>query len=236
MAPYGSFVMESVGTEYIGAIQRVGGVPILLPHGEPEDADQLLRHVDGLVLIGGDDVDPSTYGQSNEGLSRGTDVAADAFEIALAKTARARDIPTLAVCRGMQILNVALGGSLHQDLESDLAHRAPTGDGTTLPVAHHDVRIHDSTCFLAQLYDSVFGVNSIHHQSLARVADGLRVVATAEDGTVESVEAAVSSWPLIGVQWHPEKMETGAPLFQWLVERATQFHLERPDAQRQTDR
>ena len=224
IAPYGRFDLESVGAEYIAAVQSEGANAILLPHADPRDATHLLRHADGLILVGGEDLDPSGYGEQNNGLSRRTDPAADAFELALASSARALRIPTLAICRGLQIVNVALGGSLHQDISSsDVPHQDPDPKASELPVAHHRVTIPDQACLLSRLYGAELTVNSIHHQSLARVAEGLNVVARAEDGVIEGVESSSVEWPLIGVQWHPEKAVDGSPLFGWLVETAIQF-------------
>lgn len=231
VAPYGTFDLESVGAEYISAIQAAGGRAILLPHSGPEDAPALLELADGLVLIGGEDLDPATYGEPNDGLSRRTDLDADAFELALAAGASRKGLPTLAICRGMQIVNVALGGSLHQDISaSEVPHLDSDPEVSGLPVTHHRVQISDPSCRLSRLYGSEMTVNSIHHQALARIASDLIVVAAAEDGVVEGVESSsAEAWPLIGVQWHPEKATDSAPLFQWLVESAAEFR------NRQTD-
>ncbi|WP_175538691.1 gamma-glutamyl-gamma-aminobutyrate hydrolase family protein [Arthrobacter sp. cf158] len=224
IAPYGTFALESVGAEYIAAIQAEGGNAILLPHSDPEDAGRLLKLADGLVLVGGEDVDPAAYGEQNDGLSRRTDPAADAFELALAAAARSREIPTLAICRGMQIVNVALGGTLNQDIPSTaVPHQDPDPAAAGLPVAYHRISISDQSRLLSGLYGTETTVNSIHHQSLARVARQLVVVANAEDGVVEGIESSDGQWPLIGVQWHPEKSQDGSALFRWLVDAAMQF-------------
>ncbi|GAB13287.1 peptidase C26 family protein [Arthrobacter globiformis NBRC 12137] len=169
-------------------------------------------------------MDPAAYGERNEGLSRRTDPEADAFELALATAARSLEIPTLAICRGMQIVNVALGGTLRQDIPATgVAHQDADPGAAGLPVTYHRVSIPDPSCLLSGLYGPEATVNSIHHQSLARVAEELTVVAMAEDGVVEGVESSGGEWPLIGVQWHPEKATDGAPLFRWLVDSATLF-------------
>lgn len=217
LPPYGTFDMEATGIEYVSGVQRAGGNAVLIPHTTPDQALKVLRPFDGLLMIGGDDVDPTLYGEEDIGQSARTNADSDRFESALLLTARELELPTLAVCRGMQVLNVAHNGTLKQDVAgTGTDHLAPAPDGTTLPVAFHQVKA-DPQSRLAEIYGTDFTVNSIHHQTAKRVGEGLRPVAYAPDGEIEGIEPSNCSWPLIGVQWHPEKMDSGQPLFDWLV-------------------
>lgn len=220
LPPYGTFDMEATGVEYVSGVQRAGGNVLLVPHTSPDQARHLLAGADGLLMIGGDDVDPSLYGVENDGLSARTNADSDRFEAGLLQAAGELRLPTLAVCRGLQVLNVACGGTLNQDVTgTGTDHLDPAGDGKTLPVSYHEVTA-DPQSRLADIYGSEFTVNSIHHQTVKSVGDGLRVVAHAPDDEIEGLEAADDAWPLIAVQWHPEKIESGQPLFDWLVETA----------------
>ena len=180
--------------------------------------------MDGLLLSGGGDVEPSIYAAATHPTFSPAEPGRDAFELALARLARAANRPLLAICRGIQVLNVARGGDLIQDIPSEqpstVAHRIPTPkDG----VAHH-VTVPPGG-LLARLMASdlslngTLGVNSRHHQAIGRVGDGLRVVATADDGLVEAVEDPALRF-CVGVQWHPEnfwRSGTFRPLFEGFV-------------------
>lgn len=234
VAPYGQFDLEAVSAEYLVRVQNAGGLTVLVPHGNPDDVYDLLDGCDGLVLVGGDDIDPSLYGEENCGASVRTDPDADRFEVALIAAARERRVPTLAICRGMQLLNVALGGTLVQDLpQTDTDHVAPAGNGVDLPSASHDVEVVPGGNILNTLYGSKIRVNSIHHQAIGRSAEELEVIARAPDGVVEGIQAADSTWPAVGVQWHPEKIENGVTLFDWVVAQARErmrTRLEQPSS------
>ncbi|GAA3662408.1 gamma-glutamyl-gamma-aminobutyrate hydrolase family protein [Microbacterium marinilacus] len=191
----------ALGTDYIEAVEAAGCIPVVLPPlGDPR---QLAARLDGLVLSGGGDVDPSRYGGRPE---PGVEYSAqrDAFELGLALTARERRLPTLGICRGHQVVNVALGGTLTVDLGTTAVH-APLLDAERQFRLRHDVEL-DPLSRLAGVYGVTRrAVGTLHHQALDRVADGLRVVARAADGVVEAVEA-VDGWDYLGVQWHPEKL------------------------------
>ncbi len=207
---------------YIEALHRAGGDEAILcpvpldPHG----AAGRLTHFDGLVLLGGGDVDPARYGEDRRNECFGVDQTADAFEIPLARAAVERQLPTLAVCRGMQVLNVALGGSLHQHLSpgAPVDHGTPGGR-----VSSHPVRLQEgSRTARAMGLDEVACVSE-HHQALARLGEGLVAVGWAPDGVVEAVELR-EGW-VVGVQWHPEVTAATEPpqqgLFRALVEQAS---------------
>lgn len=200
-----------VPSAYVEAVSSAGGAPMLLPPVGIDD--DVLEVLDGLIVIGGPDVDPAQYGADPHPETDPKPLR-DAFEIRLTRAALDRDVPILAICRGAQILNVALGGTLHQHLpevtERALEYRPSPGvygrvEFTTTP---------DSLC------RSLLGERSwspcYHHQAVDRVAEGLVVTATADDGTVEAVETADGSW-VLGVQFHPEENRRDPRLFEGFV-------------------
>ena len=184
---------------YVKAVRKAGAVPVLLPLIAAEDVDGLLDAVGGLVLTGGDDVDPASYGHERAAETVKTDAARDELEVALARAAVARNLPTLAICRGCQVLNVALGGTLvqHVDAHFDLSRYNET---------IHAVKLTAGSAlsgWLPGASSGVVEVNSLHHQAVDEPGIGVRIAATAEDGTVEAVEVDGSP-DVVGVQWHPE--------------------------------
>jgi gamma-glutamyl-gamma-aminobutyrate hydrolase PuuD len=185
---------------YVDAIVRSGGVPVLLPPVNGA-TDAVADALDGLVLSGGGDVDASRYGEQPHRANRGVRPARDAFELALLRAMLARDLPVLAVCRGMQVLNVALGGSLTQHLPDVVGH-----DGhRPQPGVFGAVRVRLAAgSRVGTILGTDAHVHCQHHQALGRVADDLAVVGWAEDGTVEAVELPGRSF-VLGVQWHPEQ-------------------------------
>lgn len=187
---------------YVDAVRAVGGVPVLLTPGE-EAPDEVLAQLDGLVLSGGGDVDPRFSGGVAHESIYGTSAERDRFEIALARHAIQLGTPTLAICRGLQVLNVARGGTLHAHLPDvvgdKISHRASQLEATT-----HAVRVAGDCALAASLDASVLpNVPSWHHQAIDRLGDGLRPVAWAEDGVVEAVEL-LGAPAMLAVQWHPE--------------------------------
>jgi len=213
---------------YREAVAAAGGVPVVLRTGEvsPDDADA----VDALVLAGGGDIHPHRYGQEVDPRVADTlevDEARDAFELAVVARALDRDLPVLGICRGVQLLNVALGGTLVQDLSLLGVERARHNQRGRLPMweAAHDVRVAGHSALRRLLGETVVPVNSFHHQAVDRPAPELAVVAEAFDGVVEAVEHPERRF-LVGVQWHPERMVRHAPaqrrLFEALVAAATE--------------
>ncbi|MDE3128378.1 MAG: gamma-glutamyl-gamma-aminobutyrate hydrolase family protein [Gemmatimonadota bacterium] len=201
-----------VNRAYTDALIRAGLTPLVVPPLAAEQAEALLARVDGLVLTGGDDVDARLYGQSPHPKAEPPDPARDRSEIALVHAARRAALPTLAICRGVQVLNVALGGTLVQDIASQrpdaLAHAR--SDARSQRV--HDVSLVPGTRLARLCGAERIAVNSLHHQSLDRIAGGLRLAARADDGIVEAVEWGDDAWWLIGVQWHPEELDrSGEP-------------------------
>ena len=184
-----------VNVAYAKAVRKAGGVPILLPLVEPDDAAGLLDRVDGLLMTGGGDVDPASYGAAPDPMTSRTDPSRDARDIELCRIAVERDLPTLAICRGSQVLNVALGGTLVQHIEK---HFEIERYNETV----HDVDVDPSARLSQWLGTPTVGVNTLHHQAIDTVGEGLKIVAHAGDGTIEGIEAEGAR--VVGVQWHPE--------------------------------
>ncbi|HXF63671.1 MAG TPA: gamma-glutamyl-gamma-aminobutyrate hydrolase family protein [Caldilineaceae bacterium] len=187
--------------EYVDAVRRAGGIPLLIPPGEP-NLEPVLAVLDGLVLSGGGDLDPSHYASAGHPAIYMVDAERDAFELALARCAAEQPLPTLCICRGLQVLNVALGGSLVEHLpdevDGSIGHRLEPDKPTRHPIAVLPGR-RLATLLEAQEVEAV----SWHHQAIRRLADPLAVAAQAADGVIEAVELPDHPW-LIGVQWHPE--------------------------------
>ena len=199
-----------VNEAYTDALAAVGLVPVVLPPIDPAVATASLTDIAGLVLTGGEDLDPARFDQSPHPATGEPHDRRDAYELALAREAHARRIPTLAICRGLQVMNVALGGSLIQDIPtqqpSEIVHD---------PAGRRADRVHrvtiESGSGLARIVGttSIF-TNSSHHQAVDRIGRGLHVTAKSDDGIVEAVEPTDRAWWMIGVQWHPEELTATA--------------------------
>lgn len=195
-----------VNEAYTSALAAGGIIPLVVAP-LATGFDDLLARVDGLVLTGGEDIDPSLYGAPRHAQSDEPHGARDASEIALVAAARAARLPTLAICRGLQIANVALGGTLVQDLPSERPSSIPHARSDARAQRVHDVRVDAGSRLAAALGTTTLAVNSSHHQAVDRVAPGLTVTATAPDGVVEGAEwTGGDGWWLVGVQWHPEEL------------------------------
>jgi putative glutamine amidotransferase len=210
---------EALDRAYVTAVLRAGALPLVLPVLDPSKAATVAACLDGLVLSGGGDIDPALYGGDPVPELRGVNSRRDAYEMALVRQALDLGLPVLGTCRGCQLLNVAMGGTLVPDLhDTDGRHCARDRWGETV----HTVSVLKGSTLHGVLGCEVVGVNSLHHQAVARVGTGLCAVAWADDGVTEAVEASDGS-PVLGVQWHPELLLTppgNAPLFGWLVAEA----------------
>jgi putative glutamine amidotransferase len=206
---------------YVSAIERAGGRPLLVPPSE-DGIEETLAVLDGLLFSGGSDIDPDTYGAEAHPETNGVRPERDQAELALLEAALVRDMPVLAVCRGSQVLNVALGGDLVQHLPEVVGHEQHKH--TPGVFADHDVEVLPGTKLQALVGDHA-PVKSHHHQGYGRIGDGLREAARAEDGTVEAIEDPERRFAL-GVLWHPEEGEDAA-LFEALVEEARRYRAER---------
>ena len=193
----------TLNTAYVRALERAGLVPLAVPTMlAPERAGAALAALRGLVLTGGEDVAPDRYGASPHPRLGEVDPVRDAAELALIATARSRRLPILAICRGIQILNVALGGTLYQDLGSE--RPGPIPHETE---GNHAVRVQAGSLLERTLGTRAATVNSRHHQAIRDLAPGLRAVAWAEDGVIEAAEPAAADAPwMVAVQWHPEDL------------------------------
>jgi len=192
-----------VYTTYVEAIRRAGAVPVLIPP-QPENASSIVDDLDGLVLAGGEDCDPSVYGEAPHPTTETMDPRRQSNDLTLARVARERGIPTLGICLGVQVMNVAAGGTLIQDIDSamktEIEHVSEPSDR-----ARHDVLIEQGTRLAQILGDRELNVNSSHHQAIRDLGDGLRVTAHAPDGIIEGLEDPQHPF-YVGVQWHPEDM------------------------------
>jgi putative glutamine amidotransferase len=211
--------------DYRQSILHVGGEPRILDVSMT--VEQALTGIDGLLLTGGADVAPSRYGEAAHATVEEAEPGRDEFEIALIAAARARDLPILAICRGVQILNVACGGTLVQDIPSQVAGALPHSLAVPQHMPYelaHEVWV-DKDSLLAKLMrerlvDEAIEVNSRHHQAVKAVAKGFVATATAPDGVIEAIEDPAARFCL-GVQWHPENFfRTGEfrPLFEGFLE------------------
>jgi putative glutamine amidotransferase len=190
---------------YVSAVQRAGGLGIVLPPDPAvvEQPDLLLDRIDALILAGGADIDPSNYGAEPHPETRGTWPERDRFELALARRALERDLPLLGICRGMQLLNVALGGTLDQHLPESVGNEVHRAVGGTF--GEHHVRLAPDSLACSAAGTEGFVVWSHHHQGVQQVGEGLRVSGwSVEDDLVEAIELPGNRFAL-GVVWHPEE-------------------------------
>jgi putative glutamine amidotransferase len=206
-----------MGRSYVEELRKVGAVPWvipLVPH-DPETLQEIFNRLDGVFITGGVDVDPSRYGEAKSPLCGTTDPDRDAVEIALLHYALDRGLPIFAVCRGIQILNVACGGTLYQDVRAQvpaaLKHDYfPTPEQPSRRFLAHDVTVKPGSHLSRILGEAVVPVNSMHHQAIKDLAPNLTPTAYAPDGIIEGVEGTDSRY-LIAVQWHPEELTDTQP-------------------------
>jgi putative glutamine amidotransferase len=195
---------------YIDAVQRAGGLAIMLPPDARamKDPDAVLDLVDGLILAGGADIDPDAYGEERHRNTVGTVPERDTFEIALTRRAFERDVPLLGICRGMQLMNVARGGTLLQHLPESHGHHEHRRNPGSFDGADHDVRLAEGSLAARAAGETTHGTKSHHHQGVDRLGDGLEVTGWSTlDELPEAIEVPSSRFAL-GVQWHPEADET----------------------------
>ena len=219
-----------VYADYVDAIEAAGGAPVLIPPlGDEDILRELPGRVDGLVLVGGEDLDPCVFGQEIHKETRRMFSRRQEFDLCLIRVALAARLPILAICGGHQEINVALGGTLHQHIPDaygiQVIHTRADDLSRTGREQTHSVAIEDDSLLARVVATIRIEVNSSHHQSIDRAGEGLRAVATAQDGVVEALEYADGAGAgfLLSVQWHPERMRERpehSALFEALVEAA----------------
>jgi len=210
--------LHAMREDYVRSVEQAGAIPVVLPPVRPEDAPAILDRLDGIVLSGGVDVDPSLYGQAPHPKLGRVNRRRDDFELALTREALRRDVPILAICRGQQVLNVATGGTLVQDIPSTIEGAMLHGGKGPRSRRAHRAEVAAGSRLRAILGQDELSVNSIHHQSVDRPGDGLVVSARCpEDGVVEGVEMPARRF-VVGVQWHPESFWNQPDSFQTLFD------------------
>ena len=197
-----------VNGTYIRAVQAAGGIPLLLtPHFTPEVQAALWQRLDGLVLTGGGDIAPARFGEAPHPAVADVSPARDELEIGLTQRAVADDVPLFAICRGVQVLNVALGGTLVQDLPSEWPNALPHSQKAPRHEPSHAVKVMGEGTRLGRVLGALeIEVNRMHHQAIKRLGEGIRDVAWAPDGVIEGVEMPGEERFVLGVQWHPEEL------------------------------
>jgi putative glutamine amidotransferase len=211
--------------DYEESVRLAGGDPWAL-HGIADPVEAVVTSCAGLLLPGGADVDPARYGQARHLTVTDVDAARDEYEIALVRAALAADLPVLAICRGLQVMNVALGGSLIQDIPTRVGTAVPHQVPAPTDAIAHDVSVAPGSRLAMMMAGAVVGgrlpVNSRHHQAVERIAPGFVVTSEASDGVIEALEHPHARF-CVGVQWHPENfVEHGTflPLFAGLISSA----------------
>ncbi|MFN8016039.1 MAG: gamma-glutamyl-gamma-aminobutyrate hydrolase family protein [Acidimicrobiia bacterium] len=200
------------------ALRSQGAIVTIVPVSDPEDMPVILSAVDGLVVAGGRDVNPERYGQIRGVHTQEPHDQLDASDIALIRTAREMKIPTIGICRGMQVLNVMCGGTLDQDIAGKREFHPPVPEDFEDKIAYRHMVSLEEDSWLTNVFESSrIETNSIHHQCVDEVGENLHVVGRADDGTIEAVEHT-GDWFAVGVQWHPELLDHPELFFGKFVE------------------
>jgi putative glutamine amidotransferase len=209
---------------YTRAVQSAGGLAVLIPPDPRlvEDPDEMLDRIDGLLLAGGSDIDPSAYGHEPHPETRGAVPERDAIEMALARRAMERDMPVLGICRGMQVLNVSAGGTLHQHVPDLVGHGEHRRNPGSFENSDHDVVLDTGSLAERAAGESVHVTKSHHHQGVDDIGDGFVITGRSSlDDLPEAIEAPERTY-VLGVQWHPEADETSQVVAS-LVEQARAY-------------
>lgn len=203
---------------FVDGVQQAGGLPLLLPINDPNLVEDYVKQIDKLLLAGGQDVSPALYNEEPHPKLGETNLTRDAFEAALIKEAIKQNKPVFAVCRGMQLLNVVLGGTLYQDLSMYEDWEVKHNQVPTQPwFATHSIEIEEPS-LLGSFLGSKHQVNSYHHQAVKDLAPSLKAIAWSKDGIIEAVESQEANTRLLGVQWHPELTHKADPKEQQLFD------------------
>ncbi len=203
-------LLDAVLVDYVNAVIASGGIPLHLP--QAVNPVELVGRLDAVVLSGGADIDPAQYGHTPSPDLTPVEADRDEFELEIARVAIETQLPTLGICRGNQVLNVAAGGTLIQHRPEHARYDSPA-----------DVEVHvvelDPESIPGSVYGNSVSVNSFHHQVLDEIGDGITVVGRAADGDVEAIQ--FDDLPIVGLQWHPEMFRRRDPIFDWLVNTAS---------------
>ena len=227
----GNLDSHVIGHTYTDGVLRAGGIPVILPPVANEDVATLVDRLDGIVFTGGGDMDPGRYGEETHPEVRKVNAVRDGFELLLVHEAKERRLPVLAICRGLQVVNVALGGTLIQDIPSVIGSIDHGVRGDAVYEAHQPITIEANSKISKAVRTTELMVNSIHHQAVKDLAPGFRAVAWAGDGVIEGIQYEDDEWPLLAVQWHPEFLgdncdEASHLLFEAFVESVLLAHTE----------
>lgn len=200
----GNLDSHVIGHTYTDSVLRAGGLPVILPPIPNDDIPALVGHLDGVVFTGGGDMEPRRYGEEPHQEIRMTNSDRDEFELALVHEAKSRRLPVLAICRGLQVVNVAFGGTLIQDIPSAIGSTDHGVHGDAAYEAHQSITIAANSLIAKATGATELMVNSLHHQAVKDLAPGFHEVAWARDGVIEGIQHEDDEWPLLAVQWHPE--------------------------------
>mgnify|MGYP003362365811 FL=1 len=210
--PPGESRKNQAGVRYVEAVRSAGGLPLLIPLQYPTgEIERLTRLFDGILIIGGNDVDPKRYNGVPDPSVSAPNPERDALEIAIVRLAAEQDLPLFGICRGEQVMNIAMGGTLYTDLPSQFPTvlRHQQSDDTPVSKLTQRVRIDPASRLYAIVGAETIWTNTFHHQAVQRLGNGFRVAAAATDGVVEAIEIPERSF-FIGVQWHPEGLQDHA--------------------------
>ncbi len=217
-----SATLQYVPDHYCKFVEIGGGIPFMIPIlDEIGRAEEIVEHLDGLIITGGVDVDPALYGEKNT-KSMGICLERDKFEIALVNAARQQAKALLGICRGIQVLNVAFSGSLYQDIPTEIENSLKHHDWESAKDAYHSILFTRQSPLTDLMQSEEIQVNSSHHQSLKKVGRGLEILAAAKDGVIEAVCCPADRFTF-GVQWHPERMLNDpkqVELAKWFISQA----------------
>lgn len=221
-------IIIGVAVDYLNAVVQAGGAPVLLPSvADTESILTVLRAADGMLLTGGGDILSFHYGEEPHFESQRHDPVRDAMEMTVVRTALKLNMPILGICRGLQLLNIVQGGTLYQDIPSQIPEADIHNTEELDAVLRHPIAIEPDTLLARIMQADTMEVNSWHHQSVNQLGRGLRINARARDGVVEGIESCEGK-PVLAVQCHPEDCSAAYPcfrnLFRWLIDEAEAYH------------